>query len=88
MLRALRFASRFILLIAALTLIPAALAPSAPDSSPYMSALSDLTVGSALAAPRLPGCNERWCGTTGTTCTVARVMKCKVKGGVCQDADC
>jgi len=46
-----RLALRFLFLLAALTLVSALLAPSTTGRSPYLSALSDLAAGTAMAAP-------------------------------------
>jgi hypothetical protein len=81
--------ARFVLLVAALTVIPVALAPSAPDRSPYVSALADLTVGSALAQTT---CTYTVCNRGGTKCNpVTRLQSCVLvhgKNGSCTNVAC
>jgi len=57
--RPIKLALRFLAIVAVVALIPATLGPSSSRNSPYLSALSDLTAGSALAAP--PGCAQMAC---------------------------
>ena len=53
-----KFAVRFMIIVAAALLIQALLAPPAPQSSPYLSALSTLAVSQTLAAGT---CNDKAC---------------------------
>ncbi len=60
---------------------------SSPARSPYLSALSDMAVQSALAAP---GCNNKACQKDprkGPTCFKAAGNNCSVSGG-CTSAPC
>jgi hypothetical protein len=81
--------ARFVLLVAALTVIPMVLAPSAPDRSPYVSALADLTVGPALAQA---ACSFTVCNRGGTKCNaVTRLQSCVLvhgKNGSCTNVAC
>lgn len=84
--RPLRMALRFMAIVAALTLIAAIFAPSRPDSSPYVSAFADLTVGSALAQTT---CHKRVCNRGGTKCNkVTRLQNCVLGVGTCTNVDC
>ncbi len=64
---AFRFSARFLMIVAVLTVIAGVIAPAGQSQSPYVSALSDLTVGSAVIAAK-PGCNNAACGTDGRRC--------------------
>jgi hypothetical protein len=52
-----RFAMRIVAALFVLTLVTLAMVPAPAKHSPYASALSDLTVGTARAGE----CNNTWC---------------------------
>jgi len=54
---------RFLAIVSVLGVISVLLAPASPGNSPYASALSDLTIGPALAAPS--SCANTICSSTG-----------------------
>lgn len=58
--RAPRHAVRFLMVIAVVAALHAALAPSLPVNSPYLSALSDITGGAVMAIPI--NCPNNACG--------------------------
>lgn len=84
--RSIRYAVRFMAIVAVAVTLSLLLSPSGGAGSPYVSALSELAVGSLMAKPS--PCNFSWCGTTGISCTKAKQVNCKVTGGVCSAVAC
>ena len=82
-----RIAARVLVLIFVLAAFQVVSSVSSPSSSPYLSALSDLTSSGAIAAP---GCNNKTCEKDprkGPTCFSATGSNCKVAGG-CTSSAC
>jgi len=78
---------QFAMIVAALTVIPAAFSPSDTDT-PYLSALSDLTLTSALAAP---ACNKKTCDFSNpdrARCVHNPGTKCASQGQRCVTNAC
>jgi hypothetical protein len=88
--RPLVLALRFMAIMAALLVVTVIFAPSSPKSSPYISALGDLTAGSALAAPKPQPCNNMTCGPGGINCRdFGTNVHCTVKAnGTCRSSTC
>jgi hypothetical protein len=87
MTRALTLTLRFLAVLAAIGVISVILAPSAPEHSPYASALTDLAGTSAMAAP--PACKHTACNSTNTGClTKQKGLTCKLTGNDCETIDC
>ena len=87
--RALKMALRFSFLMLAITLLAAIFAPSDETSSPYLSALSDLSVGSALGNHGGNHCKRTQCDDDGVTCISAIAQECKgAPGGGCRTILC
>ncbi len=84
MCKGLRCATRLMLIFAVLGSLSLITAPSSPANSPYLSALSDLTVGSLLAAPRdcFKQCLGNKCKPT------PQVINCVKSGNTCFSAPC
>lgn len=67
MCRPVRYALRFMVMVAVIASLPILLSPSSGEGTPYLSALSDLTVSSVLAAK--PGtCSNSICAELGFRC--------------------
>jgi hypothetical protein len=82
-----RITARTLLIVAVLATAQIVISVSSPTHSPYLSALSDLAVQSALAAP---GCNNKTCEKDprkGPTCFKAIGSNCSVSGG-CTSSAC
>jgi len=78
---------QFMALMAALTLIPAALAPSTSTDTPYVSALADLTVSPVLAAK----CVNKTCDFSNpdrARCVQSHGNKCAAQGQRCVSGPC
>jgi hypothetical protein len=80
---------RFALLVAALLIAQTFLAPGdSVDSTPYISGLADLPVGSAMAAP---SCSNKRCDFSNPSkakCSPASGWKCAAQGQRCVDNLC
>jgi len=90
MTRSLRFALRFALVLAVLAALQLVSGTSPRGGSPYLSALSDVTGGAAIAAP---GCNTKYCakepGRRTPTCHQATAAyNCSAAGNVCTITPC
>jgi len=84
--RTLRFALRFLAVIAVVALIPSLVGAPAADRGPYLSALSTLAVPDAYAASHphcFRTCTPKNTCTTGTLPTV-----CLTSNGVCSSGTC
>ncbi len=82
-----RIAARILFLAVVLALAPIVTGVSSPGHSPYLSALSDMSVRAALADP---GCNNKACQKDprkGPTCFKATGANCQVAGG-CTSTTC
>jgi hypothetical protein len=82
-----RITARILVIVAVLATAQIVIGVSSPDRSPYLSALSNMAVQSALAAP---GCNNKTCEKDprkGPTCFQATGSNCKVAGG-CTSTPC
>jgi len=84
-----KFAVRFVIIVAVALSIPALLAPSAPQSSPYLSALSTLAVSQTLAAGT---CNNKACvggSRFNISCGQLTGFNCEKFGrNLCSDGAC
>ena len=80
-----RFAVRFLAIVALVALVQIALAPSAPVSNPYASALSNISVGPALAFPI--NCPNNSCGGK-KGCRSDHGFYCTTSSGSCQTSKC
>jgi hypothetical protein len=81
-----RLVLRFSACLAAAAFLALLLSPSSPLSSPYASALSDLTSGApALAAGH---CADKTCGSVGGPCVQAAGYFCAKSGGQCFTRAC
>ncbi len=78
--RSLRYTLRFLVIAAVVAALPALLGPASPASSPYQSALSNLTAGSVLASS---SCPNRVCASFGGPCAKATGYICANSGGQC-----
>ena len=90
MARSLRFVIRFALLLAVLAALQIVSGRFPGDGSPYLSALSDVTGGAAIAAP---GCNTKYCakepGRRTPTCHQSTSpYNCSAAGNVCTVTPC
>ncbi len=76
-----KFVLQFLIVVAVATAVTVLYGPPSGSNTPYMSALSDLTLGT----PALAGCPVTTCSTTGPFCVPAqRAHRCVLKGnGVC-----
>jgi len=88
--RPLKMALRLFVIAALLASVQVLSGPASPDSSPYLSALSDLAGGAAIAAP---GCNMKYCakepGRKSPTCHQSTSFyHCSASGGVCTITAC
>ncbi len=81
----LKFAARFLTVVAVIALIPMALAPSAPAQNPYVSPLSNVSVGSAFAIPI--NCPNNSCGGK-KGCRSDHGFYCDTSSGTCQTSKC
>jgi len=82
-----RITARILFIVAFLATAQIVIGVSSPARSPYLSALSDMAVQSALAAP---GCNNKTCEKDprkGPTCFKATGSNCSVSGG-CTSTPC
>jgi len=82
-----RITARILFIVAFLATVQIVIGVSSPARSPYLSALSDMAVQSALAAP---GCNNKTCEKDprkGPTCFKATGSNCSVSGG-CTSTAC
>jgi len=82
-----RITARILFIVAFLATVQIVIGVSSPARSPYLSALSDMAVQSALAAP---GCNNKTCEKDprkGPTCFKATGSNCSVSGG-CTSTPC
>ncbi len=82
--RALRYALRLAALAVAVILLQAVLAPGQAPQTPYLSALSDLASGSAVAA--VNKCPDRGC--SGAKCVVLHGYVCATDGTTCTQTRC
>ncbi len=78
--KSLRYAFRFLVIVAVVAALPALLAPTSPANSPYLSALSNLTAGSVLASNTCP---NKVCASFGGPCVKATGYICADGGGQC-----
>ncbi len=90
MTRSLRVVLRLALVLVVLAALQLVFGTSAGGGSPYLSSLSDLTGGAAIAAP---GCNSKYCskepGRKSPTCHQADVQyNCSASGNVCTITAC
>ena len=83
--RAAGFAARFLAIVAVIAVIQMTLAPSAPAHTPYVSALSNLSVGSAFAFPI--NCPNNSCGGK-KGCRSDHGFYCTTSSGSCQTSKC
>jgi hypothetical protein len=86
--RAFTMAVRFLVLVAVVTVVGVAYAPASHPASPYLSALSDLSASSALAAKK--SCNSM-CefASPGFVCTEGFHSQCTHPAtGGCVTASC
>ncbi|MGH9750517.1 MAG: hypothetical protein ACRD6R_11420 [Candidatus Polarisedimenticolia bacterium] len=85
MTRALRYASRLLVVVALLTAV-AVLVPAAAPGLPYVSALSDLAAVTVMAGPECP---NKGCPMRGTRCThKTGAGGCALIDGACREALC
>jgi len=83
--RPVSFALRFAAVIIALGLIHLAVSPAGPASSPYLSALANLSGPSAEAATH---CANKTCAGFSGGCTQATGYFCAKSGGQCFTRGC
>ena len=76
--KVLRYTLRFLVIAAVVAALPAVLGPASPASSPYLSALSSLSSGLALAANHCP---DKVCASFGGPCTKLAGYTCAGGGG-------
>jgi len=84
----LRMLIRFVFVMVALLALSVVLTAPTSQQSPYMSGLTDLTAGSAMAAP---GCGNKVCPLRGKSCNSvdpSRLKNCVKSGGTCVTVDC
>ena len=82
---ALKLTTRFLLIVAVVALVQTLVAPSAPAGNPYVSALSNLSVGSTYAVPI--NCPNNSCGGR-KGCRADHGFYCTTSGGTCQTSKC
>jgi len=80
MCKSLRYAFRFLVIVAVVAALPALIGPASPANSPYLSALSNLTAGSVLASN---SCPNKVCASFGGPCVKATGYICAGGGGQC-----
>lgn len=79
--RTMRYTVRFVVLVAFVAVILAVIDQGSSLQSPYGSALSNLSVDSALAAPR---CQNKICdGNVPPKCLHSKGFNCPVQGNRC-----
>jgi len=83
--KTLRFALRFVAVIAVVALIQVALVAPPPAGNPYASALSNVSVGSAYAFPI--NCPNNSCGGK-KGCRSDHGFYCTTSSGGCQTSKC
>jgi hypothetical protein len=82
---ALRSLSMVVAITAFAAVATALYGPASGTETPYMSALSDLALGS----PALAACPLKTCDTTGSFCVQAiRAHRCHAHGGTCTTLQC
>ncbi len=83
--QSMRYAARFILIVAVIALIPALFGPKSHSGSPYVSALSNLTVSPVEAA----SCEKRFCSHSGNCQHTDALFNCtNIPGGTCSAVAC
>lgn len=82
--KSVRYAFRFLVVVAVLGALPLLFSPSSPTSSPYLSALTDLSAGPALAATHCP---DKAC-PVGGPCFQLVGSFCAKSGGQCFSRGC
>lgn len=83
--KTLRFALRFVAVIAVVALIQVALVAPSPTGNPYASALSNVSVGSAYAVPI--NCPNNSCGGK-KGCRADHGFYCTLSGSGCETSKC
>jgi len=83
--KALRFALRFVAVIAVVALVQMALVAPQPAGNPYASALSTVSVGAAYAVPI--NCPNNSCGGK-KGCRSDHGFYCTFSSGTCQTSKC
>ncbi len=83
--RPLKYAGRFVVVVALVAVVSVLLAPSSSTNSPYLSALSNMAVSGTLAATLAP-CNNLHCGilrpnicntpTSDSKCVISKTGAC------------
>ena len=76
--KSLGYAFRFLVIVAVVAAVPALLGPASPVNGPYLSALSNLSAGTTLAAN---SCNNKACGSFSGPCVSAPGYLCAGGGG-------
>ena len=83
-----KFAVRFLVAVAVLGALSSVFAPTGSSRSPYLSALSEITGGSALVAA---SCSNSVCAHLKNRCNPvdpSRLQNCSKAGGTCVDSMC
>ena len=83
--RPIRYTVRLMVIIAVLATIPMIFTQSEVENSPYLSALSDLTAGEALAAKP---CSGTICAPAGFRCGLQPGFNCKRHKTKCTGQAC
>jgi hypothetical protein len=81
----LKFAARFLAIVAVIALFQMTLAPSTPSQNPYVSALSSVSVGTVLAYTI--NCPNNSCGGK-KGCRSDHGFYCDTSSGTCQTSKC
>ena len=83
--KTLRFALRFVAVIAVVALVQAALVATPPSGNPYVSALSNVSASAAYAVPI--NCPNNSCGGK-KGCRSDHGFYCTLSGSGCQTSKC
>jgi hypothetical protein len=80
-----KYAARSLAIVAVIALLQMVLVPSAPAHNPYVSALSNVSVGSTYAVPI--NCPNNSCGGK-KGCRADHGFYCTISSGSCQTSKC
>jgi len=80
-----KHAARFLAIVAVIALVQMAVVASSPAHNPYVSALSNVSVGSAYAIPI--NCPNNSCGGK-KGCRADHGFYCDTSSGTCQTSKC
>ncbi len=86
--RSIKYAARFVVIVALVAMVSVLFAPSSSTNSPYLSALSNMAASATMAAPP---CHNMHCGILRpNTCKPSTLFNCTIdkKTGACSSVAC